>query len=146
MYSLRSACLYSQSLHVFSTDFSCHTCGFYWAGRMRDCDVPLFFKGVEGLVTTKVGPVVSSGLEWDWVDEGGNRWRELEQMRIKIISTKQVAGQFRILKSRSLKSYYELKEIYQVKGVAYTIYLLNINRTLTTIHFIFNLSATWFLN
>lgn len=29
------------------------------------CDVPLFFKGVKGLVTAKVGPVVSGRLEWD---------------------------------------------------------------------------------
>lgn len=29
------------------------------------CDVPLFLKGVEGLVTAKVGPVVSGRLEWD---------------------------------------------------------------------------------
>lgn len=33
--------------------------------KHRNCDIPLFFKGVEGLVTVEVGAVVSSRLEGD---------------------------------------------------------------------------------
>lgn len=49
-------------------------------GIERHRHVPLFFKSVEGLVATKIGPVVSSRLEWDWVDKSGGWRRELKKI------------------------------------------------------------------
>lgn len=51
--------------------------------------IPLFFEGVESPVTVEVGAIVGSRLEWDRVDESGDRWRELEQN--EAIKAKQVA-------------------------------------------------------
>lgn len=58
--------------------------------RMKSLEmIPLFFEGVESPVTVEVGAIVSSRLKWDWVDESGDRWRELEQS--EAIKAKQVA-------------------------------------------------------
>lgn len=40
--------------------------------KLRNFEIPLFFKGVEGLVTAEVGAVVGSRLKGDGVDESGN--------------------------------------------------------------------------
>lgn len=56
-----------------------------WAYKMfcfcfflKSWDVPLFLKGVESLVASEIGTIVSSRLERDWVDKSWHWRRELE--------------------------------------------------------------------